>query len=141
MFDREEVARVESALPNCKFNSHVSYEFRNYKIQFRNTYFGEVEYVHPDDGNSASWVLNEFNDKVESRDQVFSPKLVTDISLCYQVNNMLKITIGANNVFNIYPDKHTHSANTNNGNFIYSRRVQQFGVIGANYFTRILIRL
>lgn len=141
LFDREEVARVETALPNFKFNSLVSYEFRKYKIQMGNTYFGEVMYIHPDDGNSANWVLNEFNETIESRDQTFTPKLVTDISFSYQANNMVKFTIGANNVFNVFPDKHTHSANTNNGSFIYSRRVQQFGVIGANYFARLLIRL
>lgn len=141
LFDREEVARVESALPNYKVNSLVSYEFKKYKIQIGNTYFGEVAYVHPDDGNSDDWLLNENSGKVESRDQIFTPKLITDISIGYQLNNSIKLTIGGNNVFNIYPDKHTHSANINNGNFIYSRRVQQFGILGANYFARLLIRL
>lgn len=141
IFDREEVARVESALPVYKLNSLLSYEFRKYKVQIGNTLFGEVEYIHPDDGDAADWVVNEFTGETESRDQTFTPKLVTDLSLSYQLNNAIKFTIGGNNIFNVYPDKHTHSANTNNGNFVYSRRVQQFGVIGRNYVARLLIRL
>jgi iron complex outermembrane receptor protein len=53
----------------------------------------------------------------------------------------VKFTLGGNNIFNVYPDKHKHSANIDNGNFTYSRRVQQFGVNGANYYLRALIKL
>ena len=141
LFDREEVARVESALPNFKLTSLLSYELKKYKVQIGNTYYGEVKYIHPDDGISSNWVLNELNNKIETRDQTFSPKLVTDISLSYKLNNSIRLTVGGNNVFNVFPDRHTHSANISNGNFMYSRRVQQFGVIGANYFARLLIRL
>ena len=59
LFNREEVARVESAQPNFKYNSMVSYEFDKFTIQMKNTYFGEVEFIHPDDGNPANWVLNK----------------------------------------------------------------------------------
>ena len=79
--------------------------------------------------------------RVETRDQTFKSKLLTDISFSYQILDYLNFTIGGNNVFNVYPDKHTHSSNINNGNFVYSRRVQQFGVNGANFYTRLLIRL
>lgn len=141
LFDREEIARVESAQPNFKINSLISYEFKKYRIQLGNTYFGEVTYIHPEDGNPEDWVLNTYTNKVETRDQVFAPKLVTDLSLSFSPNSVVNFTIGGNNIFNVFPDKHTHSANVNNGNFIYSRRVQQFGVWGANYFARLLIRL
>ncbi|WP_298311433.1 TonB-dependent receptor [uncultured Aquimarina sp.] len=141
LFNREEIARVESAQPNYKINSLVSYEFDKFRLQMVNTLFGEVQFIHPDDGDQANWVLNEYTGTVESRDQTFSPKLTTDLAISYQVNDYIKCTLGGNNVFNVFPDKHTHSANTSNGNFIYSRRVQQFGVNGANYYLRLLLRL
>lgn len=141
LFNREEVSRVESAQPNFKINSVVSYQFRKYRVQMGNTYFGEVNYVHPDDGDPTNWQLNELTGQVESRDQVFSPKLITDLMFSMQIIDNLNWTIGVNNLFNVYPDKHQHSANINNGLFTYSRRVQQFGIGGANYFTRLIISL
>ncbi len=141
LFNREEIARVEYGQPNYKVNSLLLYDFDKFRFQMVNTVFGEVKFIHPQDGDIANWVLNEFTGNVETRDQTFSPKLVTDTSISYQVNDYLKCTIGGNNVFNIFPDKHKHSANTGDGSFIYSRRVQQFGVNGANYFVRVLLRL
>ncbi|MDH7448133.1 TonB-dependent receptor [Aquimarina sp. 2201CG14-23] len=141
LFNREEIARVEYAQPNYKVNSLVSYEFDKFRLQMVNTLFGEVKFVHPDDGDQANWVLNEFNGNIESRDQNFSPKLTTDLAISYQINDFIKCTLGGNNVFNVFPDRHTHSANTSNGNFMYSRRVQQFGVNGSNYYLRLLLRL
>ncbi|GAA0730041.1 TonB-dependent receptor [Aquimarina litoralis] len=141
LFNREEIARVESSQPNYKINSGISYEFDKFRLQMMNSLFGEVEFVHPDDGDAANWVLNEFTGVVESRDQTFSPKLTTDLAVSYQFNDYVKCTIGGNNIFNVYPDEHTHSANTSDGNFVYSRRVQQFGVNGANYYLRLLLRL
>ncbi len=141
LFNREEVARVEYSQPNYKINSLLSYDFDKYRFQLVNTLFGDVKFIHPEDGNPANWVLNDFTGTIETRDQTFTPKLVTDMAVSYQVNDYIRCTLGGNNVFNVYPDKHNHSANTENGNFIYSRRVQQFGVNGANYYIRLLLRL
>ncbi len=141
LFNREEIARVEYGQPNYKMNSLFSYDYNKFRFQMVNTLFGEVKFMHPQDGEVANWVLNEFTNTIETRDQTFSPKMITDASISYQVNDYLKCTIGGNNVFNVFPDKHKHSANTEDGNFIYSRRVQQFGINGANYFVRALLRL
>lgn len=141
LFNREEVARVESSQPNFKMNTSFSYKINDFKVQLNNTYFGEVEFVHPTDGDQANWELNTLTNKVETRDQTFSAKLLTDLLLSYDINNQIKFTVGGNNIFNVYPDKQKHSANIDNGNFTYSRRVQQFGVNGANYYLRALIKL
>ncbi|GHC58537.1 TonB-dependent receptor [Ulvibacter litoralis] len=141
VFNREEIARVEKAQPNFKLTSMLSYEFDKYKLQLGNTLFGEVQYLHPDDGDPKNWIINEYTGLVETRDQTFSPKVLTDISVAYQFNDNIKATLGGNNIANVYPDAHTHSANRDQGNFVYSRRVQQFGVSGANYYFRLLLRL
>ncbi|KAA1247102.1 TonB-dependent receptor [Aquimarina sp. RZ0] len=141
LFNREEIARIESGQPNFKLNSLFSYEINKFRFQLVNTYFGEVEYLHPEDGNLDNFVLNEFTGNIETRDQTFMPKLITDIEVSYQFNNYIKLGIGGNNIFDVYPDEHRHSANTENGNFIYSRRVQQFGIRGANYYFKLLLLL
>ncbi len=141
LFNREEIARVEKAQPNFKINSSISYEWDKYKVQLGNTYFGEVTFLHPDDGDPANWVLNEFSGLIESRDQVFTPKIVTDASISYQANTNIIFTLGGNNILNVFPDRHTHEANTSDGSFVYSRRVQQFGISGSNFFAKLLLRL
>ena len=45
--------------------------------------------------------------------------------------------IGANNILNTFPDKHTKDANISNGNFPYSRRVTQYGMNGGFYYARL----
>ena len=73
----------------------------------------------------------------ETLDQVFSAKLVTDMSVSYQIKKEFSLTIGANNLFDVYQDMHKHSGNMSSGRFVYSRRVQQHGFNGAYYFARL----
>jgi iron complex outermembrane receptor protein len=141
LFSREERSRIESAQPNFKINSYLNYEINKFKFNLVGTYFGSVEYVHPDDGDATNWQLNEYTGNVESRDQKFNPKFITDLYITYNPANWVQATIGCNNIFNVYPSKHKHSANTSDGSLVYSRRVQQFGVNGANYFAKILFHL
>jgi iron complex outermembrane receptor protein len=82
-----------------------------------------------------------FTSKPEITDQKFSAKTVTDLSLSYQIIPELAFTIGANNLFDVYQDRHTHSSNMNLGRFVYSRRVQQMGFNGRYLFARIKLAL
>ncbi len=141
LFNREEISRIESVQPNYKVIANASYKLGKLSFNIGNTYFGKVEYVHPADGSTDNWVINEFTDQVESRDQTFDPKLITDMAVSWKLNEHLKWFVGGNNVFNVYPDKHKHSANENNGLFVYSRRVQQFGVKGSYVYLRLLLSL
>ncbi len=141
-YSREEISRLETAQPDCKISSTFSYQINKFNFNLSNTYFGSVEYKYadPDTGENI-FSLNTFNGEIESRDQVFSPKLITNLSVSYEILDNLTLALAGNNIFNIYPDKHTHSDNTSQGNFRYSRRVQQFGVLGANYSFKILLKL
>ncbi|WP_010182667.1 TonB-dependent receptor [Aquimarina agarilytica] len=141
IFNREERSRIESSQPTFKINFLNTYEIEQFSFTLNNNLFGSVTYRHPKDGDPNNWTLNEFTGNIESRDQKFSPKLVTDIALTYNFNNLVHLSIGANNAFHVFPDEHKHSGNVNQGRFIYSRRVQQFGVRGANYFARLLLKL
>jgi iron complex outermembrane receptor protein len=137
LFNREEISRLQVAQPRNKTILTLTYSMRKWNFQLKNSRFGTVEYIHPLDGDVNNWVLNEYTQEVESRDQVFSAKILTDVLVSYRFSNYFTMAIGGNNILNIYPDKHTHYANTIDGNFIYSRKVQQFGVMGASYFVRL----
>jgi len=132
-FSREEIARVVSAQPDSKFIWTSSYDINNFRFLLRNTYFGTVDFLFPLDANPEDFVFNEFIDAPSSRDQLFTGKVLTDLSVTYKLNNNLNINVAGNNILNVFPDRINHSALTGQGQFEFSRRVQQFNVDGANF--------
>jgi len=130
IFSREEVARLERGQPASKLILSGDYHINKFSLLVRSTRFGSVQYIHPADGDIQNWVLNQNSGQFESRDQLFAAKWISDMDVSMQFTNTFKMTLAVNNVFNIYPDKHQHFANTNNGVLQYSRRVQQFGIRG-----------
>lgn len=140
-FNREDESRIEVASPRNKMSLTIDYKFSKFGAMLRLVNFGKVIYLDPgiNPDSSHKFPVNAFTGNKETLDQEFSAKLVTDLSLSYQVNSNLSVIIGANNLFNVYQDKHTHSGNFNSGRFIYSRRVQQMGFNGAYYFARLTL--
>ena len=137
-FNREDQSRIEVANPKDKVSLAFNYKYSKFGAMLRFVHFGEVQYQDP----STTPVANAFDgNAVETLDQNFSAKIVTDLSLSYQVTKTLTATIGANNLFDVYPDVQTHSSNQSLGRFIYSRRVQQMGFNGAYYFARLSLAL
>jgi iron complex outermembrane recepter protein len=140
-FNREDQSRLEVANPRGKANLTIQYQRDRFNVMLRNAYWDRVVYLHPEDGVESRWVVNAFTGQRETRDQTFTPKLITDVTFGYQLTKNVNFSIGANNLLNIYPDKHTHSANYDYGRFEYSRRVTQFGFNGAFYFARLRYNL
>jgi len=114
-YSKEEVARLESGQPASKLILSGDYQMGKYSFLVRSTRFGSVEYIHPTDGDAANWVLNQYSGQYESRDQLFRAKWISDMDMSMQITNTFKMTLAVNNIFNVYPDKHQHFANTNNG--------------------------
>jgi iron complex outermembrane receptor protein len=138
-FNREDQSRIEVANPKSKASFMLNYKFKKFGMMVRTAYFGKVTYLDPtiNPANPATFKLNEFNNKVETLDQEFSPKTVTDLSLSYEFGKFFTLTAGANNIFDEYQNLHKHSSNMSSGRFMYSRRVQQMGFNGRFLFARI----
>lgn len=143
-FNREDQSRIEVANPKNKLSLTLNYKVSKFGAMVRLVNFGKVEYLDPNinPDNPGAFPMNAFNNNArETLDQVFESKLVTDLSLSYQIIKELGLTIGANNLFDVYQDRHTHSGNMSLGRFVYSRRVQQMGFNGAYYFARLKFEL
>ncbi len=123
-FDRSSRIYLESAVPRTKVNLSLNYNINKWGIYLRNVYFGPVD--------AAT--------NVEADAQTFGSKVVTDLTTSYNLFSNLRITVGANNLFDIYPDK-TIGGNTGAGYFIYSRTGQQFGFNGRFIFARLALTL
>jgi iron complex outermembrane recepter protein len=141
-FNREDESRMEVASPTGKISMMLNYKLDKFTVMLRAVRFGEVVYLDPTMTSSAAFVANAFNNNTkETLDQTFSAKLVTDMTVGYQISKQLNISLGANNLFDVYQDKHTHSGNYSAGRFVYSRRVQQMGFNGRYVFGRLIFKL
>jgi iron complex outermembrane receptor protein len=142
-FNREDQSRIEVANPTSKANLTINYNHRKLGVMLRFAAFGKVTYLDPsiNPANPGAFPINAFTTQRETLDQEFSGKTVTDLSLTYDLAKSLSLTIGANNLFDVYQDKHTHSGNASLGRFIYSRRVQQMGFNGRFIFARVSFNL
>lgn len=121
-FSREETARLETATPKSKINLGLNYSYKRFFAQLNNVRFGSVT---DRQGTDAAPI-----------DQTFSAKIVTDLSLGYHITDHISLTVGANNIFDVYPDENREEYQSE-GRFKYSRIVSQFGANGGYYFARL----
>lgn len=124
-FDRASRLLLESAVPRTKVNLSMSYSVDKWNFYVRNVYFGQV------DGAT----------NVVENDQVFSSKVITDATVTYQLTKNIGLSMGANNLFDIYPDKTKAGTLQGAGYFLYSRTGQQFGMGGRFAFARLALNL
>jgi iron complex outermembrane receptor protein len=155
LFDRLERSRYESAVPRSKVNLSANYSWKKLGLLARTVRFGEVTFLNAIDPTVPA------NNLPLEMDQTFSARWITDVSVSYRVIKSLNITVGANNLFDVYPDKMfvdprnnafnfnsdpalSYPAardNTSNGHFLYSRNVSQFGFNGRYVFARLTFEL
>ena len=121
LFDREARNRLEDALPRTKVSVSARYSQDAFSALVRATNYGPVEYKpnNPD------------------HDETFSAKTLLDVDVSYQMLPGLRLSVGANNLLNTFPDEHEKDANITSRGFVYSRRVMQFGTNGGFYYGRL----
>lgn len=138
-FNREDQSRIEVVNPRYKASLTFNYKYSRFGAMLRFVRFGKVVYIDPsiDPANPGAFPVNVFTGERETLDQTFAARTVTDLSFSYRLIPELALTIGANNLLDVIPDRHAHSGNISLGRFVYSRRVQQMGVNWAFYFARL----
>jgi iron complex outermembrane receptor protein len=120
-FGRGAKNRLEDLIPHQKGFLAVRYAADGLSALVRANYYGRALYK-PD--NSAN-------------DEVFGAKVLIDVDVGYQVNKNVYFAVGADNLFDEFPDPQTKDANINFGRFIYSRNVSQFGMNGGFYYGKL----
>lgn len=130
LFSRLERSRIEVAQPRSKITLSSNYKIGKYGFYLRFTRFGEVEVWDPN----------------PALDEKFSPKVVTDMSIARKLGKNITVVLGANNLFDVYPDPikvrnypvpnsvGPFLDNSSFNRFIYSRAATQFGFNGGYYY-------
>ena len=124
LFSNEERTRIEKGQPGSKVILSAIYRTGKIKLMIRNTRFGKT-------------MIAPLSLPVEN----FSSKILTDASLSYSLKKWATITLGANNIANIYPDRLKHYANTSQGGWVYSPEASPFGFNGGYYFVNLSFSL
>ncbi|RMG63627.1 MAG: TonB-dependent receptor [Calditrichaeota bacterium] len=125
LFNREERNRLEDALPHQKGALTVRYTRGPFSGMVRGNYYGKIYYKPTNPAN----------------DETFGAKVLIDLDLSYELISGFRVSVGANNLFNTFPDPHEKASNYSNGRFVFSRRVTQFGMNGGFYYIRTSLSL
>ncbi len=146
LFDRSQRTRLEHGNPRSKINLAASYTVGRFGVEARSVRFGEIQTADADPTRA-------------NLDQTFSAKWITDLTVNVRLIQQLSLTLGVNNLFDVYPDKiyvdprnnpnnfsvdpatsfSSSLDNSNRGRYLYS--ANQFGFNGAYYFGRLNISL
>jgi iron complex outermembrane receptor protein len=121
LFDRVERGRIEIGQPHETISFTVDHTLGRWASNFHIQKYGEVGFR----GSATDPAL----------DQTFGAKWITDLNASYAVLRPLRLTIGANNLFDVYPDKQI-PANNNSGLFQYSNTVTTFGFNGRFVYVK-----
>ncbi|WP_430283627.1 TonB-dependent receptor domain-containing protein, partial [Pseudoalteromonas sp.] len=86
-FSRREITRFEKGTPADKWNLSATWDYENFQTTLRATRYGEVV-------DTAS---------SEDGDEVLDAKWIADLEVAYRPDEQWKFALGANNLFDQYP--------------------------------------
>lgn len=116
-FGKREQAFLLASAPKSKFGLNLNYSHKKFDTGLAFTRFSKV-------------VLIDY----AGLDNVYNPRINTDLTLGYQISKQLKLTVGSNNLLNIYPTKQDESGNTEAAGYWDA---VQMGFNGAYYYARL----
>ncbi len=156
LFDIVEVVRMEDGQPKNVFNLGLNWQFKDFSFFLRNVRYGEVSAAQSGD---TGWIAARnaalspgFDIRLANPSpgsvagnmvpvQTFEAKWVTDLDITYRCGEKITLSVGANNLFDVYPERNIASTaqwlgNDNGGVFRYSG-ISPFGFNGAFYYGKI----
>ncbi|MCF8273184.1 MAG: TonB-dependent receptor [Flavobacteriaceae bacterium] len=130
-FGERDKAFLLTSAPKSKLSLNLNYNKKWFDTGLTFTRFSEVAlldyqmYEDPAD-------YGGFNQQVAAATDTYGSKMVTDLNLGFALSNSLKLNIGSNNLFNIYPDQQDDW--TEAGGYWDS---VQMGFGGAYYYAKL----
>ncbi|MEP6833141.1 MAG: TonB-dependent receptor [Gemmatimonas sp.] len=137
LFGRVERARIERGNPRDNLFVSANYNVKGLSTTARTQRYGEVSIAGATPTNATGPL-----------DQTFGAKWVTDVSASYAYRSRYTLTVGADNLLDVYPDRNlnpgnptsTNGGTSNFGIFPYNG-ISPFGSNGRFVYTRLKIGL
>lgn len=130
-FGEREKAFLLASAPNNKFGLNLNFDKKWFDAGLAFTRFSKVElldYQVYEDVTS----YGSFENQIIAATDTYGAKVVTDLTLGFKLNKSTKLSIGSNNLFNIYPDQQDDWVEAGG----YFDAVQM-GFGGAFYYARL----
>jgi iron complex outermembrane receptor protein len=106
LFDRQQRGRIETGQPQNKIVLTAAYTIHRWDFLMRAVRFGKVQFLNNIDPALINPTTGAyFNDIGLGVDQVFSAKVTTDVVVSYKAGTGVTLSIGGNNIFDVYPDR------------------------------------
>ena len=121
LFDQTQRTLIEEGLPHHRGAVGGTWTSGAWRVGVNNTYYGEVS------GQGFTGIKH-----------TWGGKWLTDVTVNYRVNKSFDVTVGGNNVFDVYPDKWDPAAadGLDRLGFVYGWETLPFGLNGAKYYVR-----
>lgn len=116
--DRERRLELEGFVPKWKGNASFNYEGEHFGFIARANYYGKWT----DYGATTA------------ADQTGGAEIFIDLEASYRINDMFKLAVGAENIFDNYPDQERRQSQINNG--IKYMRFAPTGFNGGFWYVR-----
>ncbi|MYM21118.1 TonB-dependent receptor [Duganella sp. FT135W] len=129
LLDQAAISDLETASPKLRMNLGALWKIGNWTVNLREAIYGKASEYGSEDG--SVYHLTEIK-----------PKAITDLEVGYKISNAWSVAVGANNLFNTYP-------NGVNPNLLADQRAagdnaavtvlpsfSPFGINGGYYYAR-----
>ncbi len=134
---------IKYTAPAHRANFAANWQIGDFSLNLRESYYGEWR-------SSADYPIRTGNIAGNPiiDGQHFGAKFLTDLDVSYTFAEHFTLTIGANNLFNVYPDKiqatvdnpiFALTGSISNGS-VYPRSGGPFGINGGFYYARLRIK-
>jgi len=130
LLDKTAISHIETASPKMRLNLGALWKMGDWTVNLREAVYGKSSELFSPDGNGTY-----YETKVKT-------KAITDLEVSYKVTPAWTLAIGANNLFNEYPDQvnpkilETQRANLDNGAVTIYPGFSPIGINGGYYYAR-----
>ncbi|GAA4322812.1 TonB-dependent receptor [Christiangramia aestuarii] len=134
-FGERDKAFLLASAPDSKLTLNLVYDIEWFDAALGLTRFSEItllDFQMFEDPADYGGLANQ----VEAASDIYDPKIVTDLNLGFKLNKSLKLNVGSNNLFNVYPDQQDDWTEAGG----YWDAVQM-GFSGAYYYAKLNINL
>ncbi|MFT6869783.1 MAG: iron complex outermembrane receptor protein [Polaribacter sp.] len=132
--EREQQFLLASA-PNSKFNLGINYQYKRFGTSLNFTRFSEINLIDWQITRDLSNFNNSESERQEAATDIYQPRITTDLHFNYQLNKILNLQLGANNLLNIYPTEQNDF--TDSGGLWDAT---QMGTNGSFYYTKLNVK-
>ncbi len=133
LLDATAISHLETASPKMRLNLGALWKMGAWTVNLRENFFGKSSEMNSSDG--AKYYETEIE-----------PTLLTDLEISYQIGKSWTLSVGANNLFNEYPDKVNgqllaeQRANLDNAAVTIYPSFSPFGINGGYYYARLGVK-